>query len=504
VGTLDLIADVAGFYLPGEGIAFHPIDPVRVADTRTSAPARPDSPLPLFLRDVIPVSASAVLLNVTATEATAATHVSVVPGSGSHVAESSALNVAPGATVPNLAAVMSGMQGSLVLKPGAGSVHLVVDLSGYFAPVPSTCATAGCVHAWGQSNNGMLGSGGGSGQVGSYYGEAQPRPVSGLSGVTAVVGRYALKADGTVRAWGENYYGQLGAGWHGSGGFAPVPVRVRGLSDVTALASSNSNGYALRSDGTVWGWGHNYSGQVGPITTPDRVVDLPTRIQGVDDVTAIATSQGTAYALRSDGTLWSWGENIYADLGNGTIGGSSPTPAPVVGLTDVVGIAAAANSRYALRSDGTVWTWGINSEGQFGNGTTTGMSGTPAQVPSLTGVVSVAASYATGYAVLPDRTVVAWGSNDHGQAGVGHVGGRYVTQPRPVLGLTEVEEIVGAGGNAYAVRADGSLWGWGLSVWYQLGVPSSSSVYSPQRIPGLPPVVAGVATTGSGAYAILG
>jgi alpha-tubulin suppressor-like RCC1 family protein len=476
LGGIDLIADLAGFYLPGEGLAYYPLDPVRVADTRSTTMRRPDQLLNLVLTwgNYIPHNASAVVMNVTATESTANTHVTVTPGHGFET-DASTLNVPPGGTVPNLAAVVVGMLGALDLKPNAGSMHLIVDLAGYFAPAPTTCTT-GCVSAWGESSNGSLGSGGGFGQN-AYFPEPTPRHVSGLSGVTAIAGRYALLPDGTVRAWGQNNWGQLGVGWHaGSYGFASVPVRVRGLSGITAIAAAESNGYALRSDGTVWGWGENYNNQVGPQTTPDRIVDLPVRIAGIDNVVAIATSWGTAYALRSDGTVWSWGSNSSGDLGIGTKGDSSPTPVQVAGLTDVTEIVAGGDTRYALRSDGTVWTWGNNAEGQLGNGTVSGESSTAAPVRDLTGVVSVGAAYRTGFAVLADRTVVAWGVVS--ASGTGYSGDRWLTTPKPVRKLTDVTKVVGQ----YALRTDGSLWGWGGGS-------------APAPISGLPPVTA---VTGSG------
>ncbi|MFD9701180.1 RCC1 domain-containing protein [Lentzea sp. NPDC059081] len=500
LGGIDLVADLAGFYVPGEGLAYYPLDPRRVVDTRSSATIRPDNPLNLWLDadDSVPATASAVVMNVTATEATEATHVSVSPAWDFR---SSTLNITRGGTVPNLSVVVLGMYGVLNIRPNAGAMHLIVDLAGYFAPAPSTCAT-GCVYGWGQSNNGSLGSGGGLGEN-QYFGEPTARPVSGLSGVTALAGRYALLADGTVRAWGPNNWGELGAGWHTYNGFASVPVRVKGLSGVTALAASGSNGYALRSDGTVWGWGYNYAGQAGPRTTPDDIVDLPVRIAGLDQVVAIAATAGTGYALRSDGTVWSWGNNFSGELGNGTTGGSSPAPVQVAGLTDVTSIVASGNARYALRSDGTVWSWGSNSEGQLGNGAGTGMSGTAAPVRDLTGVVSVAAAYATGFAIRADKTVVAWGSHYNGAAGVGFAD-RLVTVPTRIRNLSDgraadVTKIIGT----YALRADGSLWGWGSNVCAQLGYQDASDVaVEPKLIPGLPPVKA-FGTTGSALFAIV-
>lgn len=484
LGGIDLIADVAGFYVPGEGLAYYPLDPKRVADTRSSATIRPDNPLNLWFstKDSVPANASAVVMNLTATESTANTHVSVSP---LWRFDSSTLNVARGATVPNLAVVVLGMYGTLNVMPNAGAMHLIVDLAGYFAPAPTTCAT-GCVLAWGSSNAGSLGSGGGIGEN-QYFGEPTPRPVSGLSGVIALAGRYALLADGTVRAWGPNNWGQLGAGWHaGYYGFASVPVRVKGLSGITAIASTGDNGYALRSDGTVWGWGVNYTDQVGPQTTPDRIVDLPVRIAGIDNVIAIAASGGTGHALRSDGTVWSWGNNFAGELGNGTTRTpSSPTPVQVAGLTDVKELVAGYDTRYALRSDGTVWTWGSNAEGQLGNGAETGESGTAAPVRDLTGVVSVGATYRTGFAVLADKTVVAWGSHYHGAAGIGSAG-RLVTVPTRVKKLTDVTKVVGT----FALRADGSLWGWGPNAECALGFRDNSDFPEPRKIAVLPPVTA--------------
>lgn len=475
LGGIDLIADIAGYYVPGEGLAYYPMDPVRVADTRSVTKRRPDQKLELVLTwdNYIAHDASAVVMNVTATESTANTHVTVTPGHGLQT-EASTLNVPPGGTVPNLAAVVVGMRGALELWPNAGAMHLIVDLAGYFAPAPTTCTT-GCVTAWGESNNGKLGSGGGFGQ-GAYFPEPTRRHVSGLSGVTAVAGRYALMADGTVRAWGDNLFGELGIGWHADYSFASVPVQVRGLSGVTAIAAWESNGYALRSDGTVWAWGENYNDQVGPQTTPDRTVDLPIRIAGIDNVVAIAASSSTGYALRSDGTVWSWGSNGSGELGIGTKGGSSPTPVQVAGLTDVTEIVAGAGTRYALRSDGTVWTWGSNSEGELGNGTVFLSTGTPAPVRDLTGVVSVGAGFRNGYAVLADRTVVAWGAASG--SGTGDTSGGALTTPKPISKLTGVTKVVGG----YALQADGSLWGWGIR---------------PERITGLPPVKAVTAIDGS-------
>lgn len=496
-GTLDLIADVTGFYGPGEGVAFYPLTPVRVGDTRPHGPATPSNPLRLDLRAHAPAGASAFILNATATQASVPSSVAVLPSTFENAAVDT-FHAAPGQDIPTLTSVVSGVSTDVLLLPTRGSVHLIADLAGYFAPVATTCAT-GCVQAMGEHDAGMLGSGGGIGQR-SYFTSPSPTPVSGLDQVTSIVHRYALRADGTVWAWGPNGSGQLGRGWHATEGFGPVPAQVKNLSNVTGIAASYFTAYALRSDGTVWGWGDNTSGALGSGTTATQS-DLPIQVVGLTDVTAIAASSGTGYALRSDGTLWAWGNNINDDLGNGTSDGSSTTPVRVSNLTGVTAIAAGGNSRYALRSDGTVWSWGSNVEGQFGNTTASGFSNVPVQVPTLTGVTAVAAGYATGYALLPDKTLRAWGSNSWGAAGTGS--GTQVLTPRKVADLTDVATISAAMGNAFVLKTDGTAWGWGVNTWGQLGNTAQAAYYLPQRITAIPAASA-IGTTGTAAFAVIG
>ena len=189
----------------------------------------------------------------------------------------------------------------------------------------------------------------------------------------------ALKSDGTVWAWGDNGYGHLGDGTTTE---RYTPVQVSGLTGVIAISAGGYHSAALKSDGTVWAWGWNCEGQLGNGTTSD-VNPFPVQVSGLTAVKAIAAGANYSKALKSDGTVWAWGAGYYGQLGDGTTV-SKYTPVQVSGLT---GVAAIGSGEYqfhsiALKSDGTVWTWGYNYYGQLGDGTTINKTA-PTQVDGL-------------------------------------------------------------------------------------------------------------------------
>ncbi|TCO62275.1 RCC1 domain-containing protein [Actinocrispum wychmicini] len=496
-GSVDLIADLAGFYSPDYGALFVPHAPLRVLDTRDAtgtAPGRPRGPITatqnigVFPGTVVPDEAVAAVINFTGTNSPLATFVTAwqndrdTPGS-------STLNLRANQTLPNLGVVALRYQhpGSrFSLYNSQGQVDVIGDLAGYFVVPPTPCAS-GCAYGWGD-NFGALG-------IGTTTAYTKTRTLlSGLTGVTAVSGRYALRNDGTVWAWGQNAYdGELGNGW--IGGETSFPVPVLDLTGVTAIADGRFNGFALRSDGTVWAWGANFTSQLG---TPAgaNVAVRPVHVPKLDGVRAIAASGDevngvTAYALRTDGTVWAWGSNKRGKLGNGSTVDNSEVPVQVSGLTSVRALAADA-ATYAVRADGTVWAWGANNLGQLGNGTTGGQSGVPVQVSGLTGVTTVGADYQHGFAVRSDGTAWAWGNNDQGSLGngvdcdAGTTSNCVVNTPVQVSNLTGVKAIDGFGMGGYALRNDGTVWAWGYDQTGNLGDPNAPNKTAvPVRVPGL-------------------
>ncbi|MCB8818682.1 RCC1 domain-containing protein, partial [Desulfosporosinus shakirovi] len=247
----------------------------------------------------------------------------------------------------------------------------------------------------------------------------------------------ALKSDGTVWSWGDNTYGQLG---DGTGITRYTPVEVQGLSSktITAIAAGDNSSYFLASDGTVWSVGYNNYGQLGDGTTTSR--NLPVEVQGLSGktITAIAAGINSAYFLAIDGTVWSVGLNTNGQLGDGTTTSRS-FPVQVQGLSSktITAVAGGQYTAYFLASDGTVWSVGYNYYGQLGDGTTTRKT-QPVQVQGLSGktVTTVAAGYNSAYFLASDGTVWSVGYNNNGQLSDGTTTNKSV--PVQVQGLSSM------------------------------------------------------------------
>lgn len=252
----------------------------------------------------------------------------------------------------------------------------------------------------------------------------------------------ALCNDSTVWLWGDNFSGQLGNYSYDSS-YTPTETSPIFAFKATKVVAGGYFTLALIQDGTVWSWGDNNYGQLGDGTTTNR--NHPVMVEGIEDVIDIAAGESQSFALRSDGTVWGWGRNGYVCLlGNGiadTTGCYCQTlPVQVSGLEGITAIAAGFEHTLALGSDSTVWAWGVNSKGQCGDGTLENRS-TPVLVNTINNicclqdVIAIAAPHAGNHslALKSDGTLRAWGSNDQGQLG----NGEYTTdecacEPYPV------------------------------------------------------------------------
>ncbi len=465
-------------------------------------------------------------------------------------------------TLANARVIDSGNYTVAVTGPGGTTMSSAANISVPLA-TPSTGAIAageyfslalksdGTVWAWGANYNGQLG-------IGTTVSEQDtPMQTSGLSGIVAVAAGashgLALKNDGTVWAWGNNSYGQLGDGTTKQ---RLAPVQVEGLSSIIAIGAGQDHSLAVRSDGTVWAWGYNCSGQIGDNTTTNRLV--PVQVSNLIGAVAVAGGGTHSLALRNDGTVWAWGENDWGQIGDGSTAPERKTPVQVIGLNGIVAVAAGAIHSMALNSAGTVWTWGDNDYAQLGSGTVGGQQNTPVQVNGVSGVVSIGTSanswgslvlksdgtvwswgelwntsvnengtpanlnaqlgtptqvsgisnsvaIAAGYdhdlALKNDGTVWAWGGNEYGQFGAGPTA--YCTTPVQVNGLSNVASM--ATGDTFCLAADDEqhVWAWGQNYYGQLGDGTTTAQMAPAQVNGLNEVIA-VAAGGGQSLALDG
>ena len=289
----------------------------------------------------------------------------------------------------------------------------------------------------------------------------------------------ALKSDGTVWAWGFNGSGELGDGTNTN---RLSSVQAQGLTNITAVAAGAYHSIALRNDGTVWTWGRNSVGQLGDGTTTDR--NTPMQVQGLSDVAVIARGHNHSLALKSNGTLWAWGSNYAGQLGDGT---TTNRTAPVQVLSGVSAIADGWDHVIVLKNDGTVWAWGLNNRGQLGDGTTTNRT-TPAQVQGLSDVTAIAPGLAHTMVMKSDGTIWAWGANNYGQLGNGTTAQSLT--PARMDSISGVTAIASGHHHSLALKSDGTVWAWGRNIYGAVGDGTVLDCYIPAQAQDLTGVTA--------------
>jgi alpha-tubulin suppressor-like RCC1 family protein len=287
----------------------------------------------------------------------------------------------------------------------------------------------------------------------------------------------ALLADGSVWTWGSNVSGKLGNGetsasYSDTSHDSFVPLKVHGpgnvgyLSAVVAISAGEGHNLALKSDGTVWAWGWNGVAQLGNGTANDAFT--PVQVSGLANVVAISGRAYHCLALKSDGTVWAWGDNRYGQLGSGSTA-ATMVPVQVLGLSNPASISAGYTVSLARMSDGTVRVWGTGLHGEMGQGQFGDHSYSPISVMGLSNVTSVSADFEEPNALKSDGTMWMWGWNNLGQLGNGNTADQNL--PVQVSNLTNVLFAGPTGDrNNCALKNDHTVWTWGRNYNGQLGV----------------------------------
>jgi alpha-tubulin suppressor-like RCC1 family protein len=334
------------------------------------------------------------------------------------------------------------------------------------------------LYTWGRGGTGALGDG---------TTTTKSSPVSVVGGFTDwidVGSGYdhlcGIRANGTAWSWGRNSNGQLGDGTTTSTS-SPVSV-VGGFTDWIQISVNRNGTSGLRANGTIWSWGNNINGQLGNNTTVSASSPVSV-VGGFTDWVQVSQGESFAGAVRANGTIWMWGNNSSGRLGtNNTTARSSPVPI-VGGFTDWVQLSCGYASSAALRANGTIWAWGSGSYGRLGSGSTTTRSSPVSVVGGFTDWVQVSHGGGHTIALRANGTLWSWGRNSNGQLGDNTLQSK--SSPVSVVGGFTDWAQVSVGGNAgMGIRTNGTAWSWGRNYYGKLGTGNTISTSSPVSVIG--------------------
>ena len=329
------------------------------------------------------------------------------------------------------------------------------------------------LYGWGSNPQGQLG-------LGNRTSYSSPKQVGSLSDWTVTTGgatfTAAIKTDGTLWSWGsQGTYGELGLGNINA---YSSPKQVGSLTNWLNVAAGYYHVLATKTDGTLWSWGYNFNGQLG-LGNATRY-SSPKQVGSLTAWSKVSANQYSSIALKTDGTIWSWGYGGYGTLGLGNTANYS-SPKQIGLLTNWLNIAGCAGGYHVLatKTDGTLWTWGLNNSGQLGLGNITYYS-SPKQIGALTTWSSSDVGGSFSVVVKTDGTVWSWGNNNNAQLGLGNL--TSYSSPKQVGSLTTWLKISCGNFHTTSVKTDGTLWAWGYNAQGQLGQGNTTDRSSPIQI----------------------
>jgi alpha-tubulin suppressor-like RCC1 family protein len=301
-----------------------------------------------------------------------------------------------------------------------------------------------------------------------------PNPLKLMMAAAGAGAGYALWA------WGDGIQGAQGQG-DSTDRSSPVQVGDLTTWSGTTLGHTTkiqNTSHAIKADGTLWGWGSNGQGRIGDGTATGR--NSPVQIGSLTNWAFLndGAESRTKLAVKTDGTLWAWGRNGDGQEGDGTVIDKS-SPIQIGSLTTWLNVSSGGKFTASVKTDGTLWTWGKNEWGQLGDGTKISRS-SPVQVGASTDWATTSCSEDATRAIKTDGTLWSWGKGIKGQLGHGNT--VYLSSPVQVGSLTDWAGVYGSKTSTIARKTNGTLWSWGHYADGVLGHgnanPSSATSYS--------------------------
>ncbi len=319
-----------------------------------------------------------------------------------------------------------------------------------------TTPLAGNIWSWGINSFGQLGIGNNIGVLNPTQNVANTTNWSQVYSGEGSTG--GVKTDNTLWMWGRNNYGQLGDNTITNRN-SPIQT-VSGTTNWTQVSTGGMQSGGIKTDGTLWIWGRNNFGQLGNNTLTNVSSPIQT-VSGGTNWRQLSLGRNQSAAIKTDGTLWTWGRNNYGQLGDNTrIDVSSPIQT-VAGGTNWKQVSnSSAGTIMAVKTDGTLWGWGINNSGGLGNNNTSQISSPVQTVSGGTNWSQVSAGYYFSAAVKTDGTLWTWGRNSYGQLG----DETRIDKSSPiqtVAGTTTWTQVSAGRDMIAGIKTDNTLWTWG-------------------------------------------
>lgn len=329
--------------------------------------------------------------------------------------------------------------------------------------------------SWGYNGNGQLGSG-------TTTDRSSPVQVGALTNwsVISAGSNYclAIKTDGSLWAWGNGGSGRLG---DGTAVDKSSPIQIGSLTNWASVSAGNTHSLAVKTDGTLWAWGSNAQGELGDGTATGK--SSPIQIGSLTNWSKVSAGRNSfSLAVKTNGTLWAWGNNLDGMLGDGTTTTRS-SPVQIGSLTNWASVSACNAYSFGIKTDGTLWAWGNGSSYQLGLGNTNSYS-SPVQVGSATNWRSISRDlqgYNSVIAVRTNNTAWSWGQNAFGELGLGDSGVVY-SLPTQIGSLTNWSVVECDGPSAIGLKTDGTIWTWGYNYYGQLGSGTTTNRSSPVQV----------------------